>query len=103
MGAGEYAYYACTCGWDVATGWQLWYADLHRPLGKPLGPATMTLSKSTPPGALPVTYQRSFATGTKVTLTLSAGSGGTTETTPCICWSDGAETGAPGCCAGNSN
>ncbi len=29
VGASEFAYYACTAGWTLTTGWQIWSASLH--------------------------------------------------------------------------
>ena len=39
IGAGEYAYYACTSGWDVNSGWMKWYDEYSKPLGAPESPA----------------------------------------------------------------
>jgi len=92
IAAGEYSYYSCTDGWRIDQGWKKsarWqWADFS--LGAPTGPASMTVF---PNGTH--YYERTFASGTRVTLSLlntsrHSGDG-------CIFWSNGVTYGS---CAG---
>eukprot|EP00117_Sycon_ciliatum_P013565 scpid73358/ scgid14184/ len=46
IGAGDYAYYGCSDGWDVDSGWLTWYDDYSKKLGAPLSNATTISSSS---------------------------------------------------------
>eukprot|EP00117_Sycon_ciliatum_P049745 scpid74102/ scgid35225/ len=46
VGAGDHAYYACTKGWSVQTGWMTWYDEYSKKLGAPLSNATTISSSS---------------------------------------------------------
>eukprot|EP00054_Salpingoeca_dolichothecata_P012393 m.68758 g.68758 ORF g.68758 m.68758 type:complete len:369 (-) comp19924_c0_seq1:21-1127(-) len=88
IGAGEYAYYACTEGWDTSSGWMVWHPEYDYPLGKPTSQAMV---ERTTEGAM-TSYKRSFASGTTVSLQVGA-TGDWNSTTSCIEWSNGKKTG----------
>ena len=44
VGAGRYAYYGCTDGFSLDTGWLKWHADYSKPLGEPISNATTITS-----------------------------------------------------------
>lgn len=89
IGAGEYSYYSCTDGWRIDQGWlksARWsWADYA--LGAPTGPATMTAFANGTHH-----YERTFTSGTRVTLSLlntsrDSGDG-------CIFWANGVTYGS---------
>ena len=92
IGSGKYAYFACTDGWAVNSGWspQQRPKEYDRPLGAPLGPALRSVGAQ---GV--ISYSRNFTTGTFVTLELAAGAA--TKGHGCIFWSDGSITGDKKC------
>eukprot|EP00051_Salpingoeca_urceolata_P009001 m.110546 g.110546 ORF g.110546 m.110546 type:complete len:386 (-) comp16053_c0_seq2:194-1351(-) len=83
------SYYACTNGWNVQAGWDQWRVEYDFELGDPLGAAQRS---SAPAGA--TTFKRSFASGTKVVLTVGPNN---SHLLPCTCWGNGHITGPTGC------
>jgi hypothetical protein len=79
---------ACADPW----GWLEWHDDLSKPLGQPMGSATMHKGSH---GR--VLYQRSYGGGVNVSLFTDVGMGGQgnlpTDCTGCIQWADGTVTG----------
>jgi Hypothetical glycosyl hydrolase family 15 len=90
VSAGPYAYYACSDGWIIDEGWDVWYTEYSQPLGAPLGAATNHTSAD---GT--VTFFRRFASGTNATFSLAADA---LSAAACICWASGWVTGPAGCC-----
>jgi hypothetical protein len=93
IGARAYSYYACTGnakqqGWGMDQGWDQFSADYRRPLGAPLGNATL--------GRNGHVWQRKFSAGAVAYLDVSA-ENGTSWGVGCVRWGDGHVTGAPGC------
>ena len=88
IGAGPYAYYACTKGWGYHDGWNRWSADYDRPLGAPNGSAVKTKTG----------WRRSFASGTQVWLDTDDATDSLWGSS-CIRWADGHVTKSGKLCA----
>ena len=77
--------------WTDPWGWLSWHNDLSRPLGHPLGAASMTK------GRRGVLYERRYANGVNVSLWTDVGNmsigNKPTDCIGCIEWADGAITG----------
>ena len=91
IGASSKAYFACTDGWLLSQGWEKSqrFQEYDFLLGEPRGPAVQTRL----PGG--IRYERSFGSGTNVTLELQDGA--TAAGTGCIYWAEGAITGGLNC------
>ena len=92
IGASSEAYFACTDGWLLSQGWEKSqrFQEYDYLLGEPRGPAVQT---RLPGGG--IRYERTFGSGTHVTLELQEGA--TAAGTGCIYWAEGAVTGGLNC------
>ena len=65
IGMGRYSYYACSSGWIWPDGWDIWYDEYDKPLGKPVSKGILKNG----------VYSRGFKSGTNVTFDTSTNTG----------------------------
>ena len=97
MGAARGAYFACTDGWSLHSGWlpEARAPEYDRALGAPLGAANVTVRASRH------VYERSFASGTRALLVVDGSAAGPQRAEGCVFWSGGEVTGDRGSGSGD--